>query len=113
MKYRVHVVRDAEEDMLDIWKYVVLSGSPGNAEELLDEFERAITSLENMPERGHIPPELRRVNVHAYREIHVKVYRIIYQITGADIFVHCILDGRRDIQDLLQERLLRTPRLSG
>jgi toxin ParE1/3/4 len=112
MKYRVHTVRDAEEDMLDIWRYVVLSGSPGNAERLLDELEGAITSLEIMPERGHIPPELKRVNVYGYREIHVKVYRIIYQITGADIFVHCILDGRRDIQDLLQERLLRTPRLS-
>jgi len=49
----------------------------------------------------------------ACREIHVKVYRIMYQITGDDIFVHCILDGRRDIQDLLQKRLLRIPRLSG
>ena len=112
MKYHVHVVRDAEEDMLDIWKYVFLSGSPGNAENLLDEFEHAVKSLENMPERGHIPPELKRVNVHGYREIHVKVYRIIYQVIGADVFVHSIFDGRRDIQDLLQERLLRTPRLS-
>jgi toxin ParE1/3/4 len=113
MKYRVHVVRDAEEDMLDIWRYVVLSGSPGNAERLLDEFEHVIMSLENMPERGHIPPELKRVNVYAYREIHVKVYRIIYQAIGDDVFVHCILDGRRDIEDVLQERLLRIPRLSG
>ena len=112
MKYRVHMVRDAEEDMLDIWRYVVLSGSPGNAERLLDELEHAIMTLENMPERGHIPPELKRVNVHGYREIHVKVYRIIYQVIGADVFVHSILDGRRDIQDLLQERLLRTLRLS-
>ena len=112
MKYRVHMVRDAEEDMLDIWRYVFLSGAPGNAEKLLDEFEHAITSLENMPERGHIPPELKRVNVHAYREIHVKVYRIIYQIIGPDVFVHCVLDGWRDLQDFLQERLLRTPRWS-
>jgi toxin ParE1/3/4 len=112
MKSRVHVVRDAEEDMLDICRYVVFSGSPSNAEKLLDEFEHAITSLENLPERGHIPPELKRVNVHGYREIHVKVYRIIYQIIGPDVFVHCFLDGRRDIQDLLQERLLRIPRLS-
>lgn len=112
MKHRVHVVRDAEEDMVQIWRYVASAGSPGNAGKLLDEFEHAITSLENMPERGHIPPELKRVSVHAYREIHVKIYRIIYQIIGADVFVHCVLDGRRDLQDLLQERLLRTPWLS-
>jgi toxin ParE1/3/4 len=77
MKCRVHVVRDAEEDMLDIWRYVALSGSPGNAENLLDEFEHAITILGGTPERGHIPPELKRVNVHAYLEIHVKSYRIM------------------------------------
>jgi toxin ParE1/3/4 len=112
MRYRVHVVRDAEEDMLGIWGYVASSGSPGNAGKLLDEFEHAITSLENMPERGHIPPELKRVNVHAYREIHAKIYRIIYQIIGSDVFVHCVLDGRRDLQDLLHERLIRAPRLS-
>jgi toxin ParE1/3/4 len=57
--------------------------------------------------------ELNRVMVYAYRQIHVKVYRIIYQTIGDDVFVHCILDGRRDIEDLLQERLLRTPQLSG
>ena len=44
MKYRVHMVRDAEEDVLDIWRYVALSGAPGNAEKLLDEFDHAITS---------------------------------------------------------------------
>jgi toxin ParE1/3/4 len=111
MKYRVHVVRDAEEDMVQIWRYVALSGSPGNAGKLLDELEHAIASLEGIPERWHIPPELKRVSVHAYREIHVKIYRIIYQIIGSEVFVHCVLDGRRDIQDLLQERLLRTPSL--
>lgn len=32
---------------------------------------------------------------------------IIYQVIGSDIFVHCVLDGRRDIQDMLQQRLSR------
>ena len=111
MKYRVHVVRDAEEDMLEIWSYVALSGSPETAARLPDQLEQAITNLESMPERGHIPPNLKRINIYEYREIHLKVYGIIYQISGSDLFVHCVLDGRRDIEDLLRERLLRTPRL--
>jgi mRNA-degrading endonuclease RelE of RelBE toxin-antitoxin system len=37
-------------------------------------------SLADNPERGHIPPELERIGVYEYREIHVKVYRIIYQV---------------------------------
>lgn len=83
------------------------SDSPANAEKLLDQLEEMIGSLETMPQRGHIPPELRRINISEYREIHCKVYRIIYQVIGSDIFVHCVLDGRRDIQDMLQQRLSR------
>jgi plasmid stabilization system protein ParE len=45
MKYRVHVVRDAEEDMLEIWRYVALSGSPETAARLMDQLEQAITNL--------------------------------------------------------------------
>jgi toxin ParE1/3/4 len=90
---------------------VALSGSPETAAGLLDQLEQAITNLESMPERGHMPAELKSINIYEYREIHLKVYRIIYQISGSDVFVHCVLDGRRDIEDLLRERLLRTPRL--
>lgn len=106
MKYRVHMVRDAEEDLFGICRYVALSGSPVNAEKLLNGIERAVLSLETMPQRGHISPELKRINIYDYRELHFKVYRIIYQIIGDEVFVHCILDGRRDILDLLHQRLL-------
>ena len=109
MKFQVHVVRDAEEDLFEIWRYVAIAGSPENASGLIEQLEEAVTKLERMPERGHVPPELKRINVYDYREIHLKVYRIIYQIIGSDVFVHCILDGRRDLKDLLHERLLRTP----
>jgi toxin ParE1/3/4 len=49
----------------------------------------------------------RRIDVYEYREITVKVYRIIYQIIETDVFIHCILDGRRNIPEILQQRNLR------
>jgi len=108
MKFKVHVIADAEQDLFEIYRYISASGSPLNAEKLLDELEQAVISLEHMPERGHVPDELRRISVFGYREIHLKIYRIIYEIIGYDVFVHCVLDGRRDLQDLLQQRLLRS-----
>jgi len=105
MKFKVHVVADAEQDLFEIYHYISASGSPLNAEKLLNKFEQqAIISLEHMPERGHTPPELRRIGVYGYREIHLKVYRIIYEIIGYEVFVHCVLDGRRDLQDLLRQK---------
>jgi toxin ParE1/3/4 len=53
-------------------------------------------------------PELGRIGIaHEFRELIFKPYRIIYSVTRSEVFVHCILDGRRDLQDLLEEKLLR------
>ncbi len=74
---------------------------------LNSQIEKACFALSEMPERGHIPPELEKIGVLDYREINVKVYRIIYQVFGSDVYLHCVLDGRRDIQAILQQRILR------
>ncbi|MBD3240215.1 MAG: type II toxin-antitoxin system RelE/ParE family toxin [Chitinivibrionales bacterium] len=107
MSYAVHIVADAERDILDIYRYVRNAASKRKADELLAKLEAACESLDVAPERGHIPPELRPVGVVEYREIHYKPYRIIYQTVGKRVYVHCVLDGRRELQELLEERLLR------
>ena len=33
-------------------------------------------------------------------------YSIIYQVIGDDIYIHCILDGRSDIQTLLKGKAI-------
>jgi len=107
MKYTVHLVADAEQDLFDIYRYVALNDSAEKADSLLDNLEQTIMKLESMPMRGHYPPELERIGVLEYREIFFKPYRIIYQVVKSSVYVFCILDGKRDLQDLLQERLLR------
>ncbi len=69
--------------------------------------EKTCKSLEDIKERGHVAPELERIGIKTYREIHHKTYRIIYQVTKRDVYVHCVLDGRRDMMTLLEDRLLR------
>ena len=107
MKYRVYIIADAEEDIFGIYKYVADSDSIQRTESLLQNIEERISGLSELANRGHNPPELKRIGIYEYREIHFKPYRIIYQIIDSDIYVHCVLDGRRDLEDLLQERLLR------
>lgn len=107
MKYSVHLVEDAERDLFEIYRYVAVNDSREKADRLLDNLERTILKLETMPERGHVPPELERIGLSEYREIFFKPYRIIYKVAATKVIVFCVLDGRRDLQDLLQERLLR------
>ena len=107
MKYRVIIVATAEKDLLDIHRHVELNDSPARADDLLDKLEAATAALSSFPERGHVPPELERIGIGEYREIHYKPYRIIYAVHGQTVVVHCVLDGRRDMQTLLQQRMLR------
>lgn len=107
MNYNVFLIADAEEDIIEIYNYVAAHDSVENAEYLLNKLEETCNSLSILPNRGHIPPELERVSLLNYQEIHYKPYRIIYEIVEDYVYVHCILDGRRDIQQLLYERLLR------
>ena len=43
---------------------------------------------------------------HEFLEVHFKPYRIIYQVEGAVVNVHGILDGRRSLEEVLALRLL-------
>ncbi len=107
MKYRVHIIKDAEDDLFEIYSYVALNDSVTRAENLLDKLIEACQKLYTHPHRGHIPPELKHIDVYDYLEIHYKPYRIIYRIISQDVHIYCILDGRREIEDLLRTRLLR------
>ncbi|GJQ64799.1 MAG: plasmid stabilization protein [Melioribacteraceae bacterium] len=107
MKYKVNLIIDAEEDLFEIYKYVYLNDSEDKAETLYSKLKVMCNSLENYAERGHVVDELSELGISDFYEIHFKPYRIIYQIIKDAVYVHCILDGRRDMQRLLQERLIR------
>ena len=107
MNYCIILAIAAKSDLRELFRYVEQHDSAEQADKLVSGIERAITSLETLPQRGHCPPELSRLGNHEYREIHFKPYRIIYVIRDKEVIVNSVLDGRRDIQTLLQQRLLR------
>ena len=105
--YGVYIIAEAEEDIFDIYSFIALNDSKGKSDKLFAKLKETINSLDRQPTRGHVPPELARIDVMDFLEIHYKPYRIIYQIIKTDVFVHCVLDGRRDLQEILQRRLLK------
>lgn len=107
MKFKVLIDPLAKQDMKEIFLYVAFNDSISSADKLLDAIETTITKLEEYSERGHIPQELRQTGIKRYLEIHYKPYRIIYEIENNLIYVHCVLDERRNIQEVLGERFLR------
>jgi len=75
---------------------------------VLDRIQKVIDTLATFPERGSYPKELLAVGIREYRRTFFKPYRVIYRIIGQDVYVYVYLiaDGRRDMQALLERRLL-------
>ena len=107
MKFTVTLSETSEFDIFAIHDYIALHDTRESADRLLDGISQAVFSLTQIPQRGHYPPELDRIGNRDFREIHFKPYRIIYSIRENEVIIHCVLDGRRDMQTLLQQRLLR------
>jgi len=95
--------------LIDIYSYVAANDSGEKAEYVLDRLQTLCLSLDKLATRDHIPPQFERIGVTCYRQDHFKPYRVIYQISGQNVYIHCVLDGRRDMQSLMERRLLRWP----
>lgn len=106
-RYQVRLTEEVEDDLVDLFEFIARKDSIDNAYYVLEQLDTLILSLHQHPERGHYPPELDKRGVKDYREVHFKPYRVIYQIIGNQVIILGCFDGRRDMQSLLERRLLR------
>lgn len=107
MKYKVRIDPQAKQDLKEIFIYIAMNDGIEIANKILDGLENTYYKLEEYPQRGHIPPELLTTGIKKYLEIHYKPYRIIYEIENNLVYVHVVLDGRRNIKEILSDRLFR------
>lgn len=74
----------------------------------MNQIDRALQSLSEHPRRGNYPKELLDLGIREYRELFFRPYRTIYRVIESNVYVLVIIaDGRRDMQSLLQRRLLQ------
>jgi toxin ParE1/3/4 len=106
-RYRLIFTEGARRDLQDIYRFLVAADSVTRADSVLNEIENACYGLLRLPERGNMPKELLGLGANEFREVHSGPFRIVYRVHGRRVLIYCIFDGRRDVQALLQRRLLR------
>ncbi len=106
MPFQVFLTDDAVRDLEDLYDYIEKHDAPGKANYVLEQIEKGFASLSENPQRGTCPKELLTIGIREYRKIFFKPYRIIYRVMAEAVYVMVIADGRRDMQTLLQRRLL-------
>jgi plasmid stabilization system protein ParE len=97
----------AEQDLAAILDFVA-RGSPAGASRLLLRLEQRASSLEMLPLRGRIVPELLKIQVREYRELLIGPYRLVYRVERPRVVVLGVFDGRRNLEDILLDRLIGT-----
>lgn len=105
-RYEVLLSEGAEQDLESIYDYIAEFDCKANADYVLDRLLDIVESLTVFPERGVYPRELVALGIRDYRQAAFKPYRVIYRVMGQRVYIYVIADGRRDMQSLLQRRLL-------
>ncbi len=102
----IRVTKFAEDDLDEIAEYYN-SLSSSYVEKTISEFEKDIMSLKSSPKSGRVVPELARQGIQNYRELIQGYYRIIYEIIDAVVYIITVIDGRRNFQEVIIEKLSR------
>ena len=102
----VEVSPFAQDDLNEIIEYYS-SLSQNYVESTISEFEENVMSLKQHPRSGRIIPELERQGITQYRELIQGYYRIIYKISKDKIIVLTVIDGRRNFEEIIIEKLSR------
>ncbi len=104
--YKAIFSRYAEDDLVEIVEYYHQI-NPEYALKLLETIETRVNELKKFPERGRIVPELEEQHILDYRELIEGNYRLIYAVQEDMVVIHTILDGRRNFEELIINKLVR------
>ena len=105
MPFDVLLTDSAVIDLEELDEFILTNDSVESADYVLGRLNEVIGTLAEFPERGNYPAELAALGIRDYREIFFKPYRVIYRILEHKVYIYLVVDGRRDMQTLLQRRL--------
>ena len=104
-EYFVNMTQNAENDLNEIITFIS-QNNPINALRIMDKIKERVYSLKHFPQKGSYVPELLARNIKDYRQVTESPWKIIYKIDGKIVNVLVIIDSRRNLQDILVNKLL-------
>lgn len=106
MKNKIIWAKDASDDLIDIVTYIKEKSGKKIANEIYNRILSHVEKIDIFPEIGRITPELMSIGVIGIREIIESPWRIFYRITGKEIQVISVIDGRRNVEEILYKKII-------
>jgi plasmid stabilization system protein ParE len=110
-KFRIQWAPIAIQDLDGLIDYIATRDSSDAAMRVYDRIMTRVDTLAAHPRRGRIVPELKDFGIMEYRESIAASYRVFYRIAGQAVSILGVLDGRRDLEEMLVNRALETDAL--
>lgn len=104
-EYQVFWTQTAQQDLKKIIAYIA-ADSEIQARRVYLAIKEKADNLRQMPLQGRIVPELRYFAILTYRELISSPWRIIYKIEENKVWVLAVIDGRRNVEDILLDRFI-------
>lgn len=108
MTSQVVILRQAEQDLRELRDYLLKTFGQAVWLSSYADIKAAITNLAAFPYSGAIPDTLEPLQLVQYRQIISGSNRIIYEVRDKTVYIHLIVDCRRDMKSVLMRRLLRS-----
>ena len=104
-QFEVIWTQNTQFDLESIIEYIKID-SVDIAKKIFFEIKKECENLHYFPERKRVVPELQQIGISKYREIIYEKYRIIFKIDNTKIYVLLVVDSRRNLEDILFQRLI-------
>ena len=98
----------ALHDLDEIIEYIADQDSVDAALHVYSKISAGIETLSSHPQRCRIPPEFRKLGITEYRELIITPYSVFFRVSENAIGIVGVLDRRRDLEELLLHRILRS-----
>ena len=106
--YRIQWAPTAIDDLDEILDFIAVHDGNDAARRVHTKIIARIDTLAAHPKRGRIVPELKGFGIKDYRELIVRPYRVFFRIMRGKVGIVGVLDGRRDLEELLVNRALES-----
>ena len=104
-EFKIKWASPARDDINEIIDYIAKTNEIF-AVKVLDKIEEKVEKLKTFPTFYRIVPELEKYGYYIYREIIVDYWRIIYKIENNLVYIMLVIDGRRNIEDIILKIIL-------
>ncbi len=106
MKKKIVWSQDASDDLIDVITLIRDKSGKKIANEIYQRIISHVEKIEILPKGGRVVPELLTIGVIDIREIIESPWRIFYRIDEEEIQIISLIDGRRNIEEILYKKVI-------